>query len=106
MKGENGLTKAGLKNRITDVANPREEKDFSNNEVMTLIENLKSEFRAVAEGVTLLDERLVTVEGRLGGVEGRLGAVENRLSAVEDAVRIAVPSLTSRVTKLEAKVGA
>ena len=83
----------------------KESKSFTPNEVAALVEELKSEFRVVAEGVTGIDERLETVEERLSGVEEKLESVKERLTGVEDAVRVAIPSLTSRVTKLEAKVG-
>ncbi|MBI4711075.1 MAG: hypothetical protein HY767_01220 [Candidatus Omnitrophica bacterium] len=73
-------------------------KMFSSTEVGTLIEELRSDFRAVVEVVAPLPERLTRVEERLS-------AVENRLIRVEDVVRVAIPSLSTRVSTLEAKVG-
>ena len=75
--------------------------DFSAREVAVLVKELKSEFRTVAEGVvSLLPLREEMVE-----VKERLSAVENRLIVCEDAVRIGMPDLYKRVTRLESKVG-
>lgn len=76
----------------------KNDKIFSSTEVGVLVESLRADFRTVAEVVAPIPERLTAVEERLS-------AVENRLTGVEDVVRVAVPSINVRLTKLEAKVG-
>jgi len=85
--------------------NRKNETGFTNSEVGALVENLQSGFNVVAEEVRGLSDRMGVVEDKLVGVEERLGGVELRLSCVEDAVRIAIPSLSKRVSALEAKAG-
>ena len=70
---------------------------FTTTEVGTLVEGLRSEFRTVVEVVAPLP-------GRLSAVEDRLSRVEVRLTGVEDAVRIALPSLSKRVSRIETKL--
>ena len=100
----------------------KEDRAFSTTEVGTLLESLRSEFKVFGEGLTSLlewkdrvdsrldriegrltavEDRLSAVEYRLGLVEGRLTSVEGRLGRVEDAVL----STSSRVSRLETKVG-
>ncbi len=78
---------------------PKNDKTFSNTEVGVLVESLRADFRTVAEVVAPIPERLTAVEERLS-------SVEDRLTGVEDAVRIAIPSLSRRVSILETKVSA
>jgi hypothetical protein len=75
-----------------------EDRTFTATEVGTLIESFDRKLTMVAEGVSGL-----TV--RMDRVEIRLSAVEARLTSVEDAVRVAIPSLTRRVDRLESKAG-
>ena len=63
-----------------------------------LIEDMRGEFRAVTEVVLPLREDMAEVKTRLG-------KVEFRLTCFGDAVQVAVPSLTRRVSALEAKAG-
>ena len=77
-------------------SNPKDNKTFTSTEVGTLVEDLKSSFRAVTEVVAPLP-------GRLSAVEEKLGKLEVRVGSLEDVVRIAIPSLNSRVSALEAK---
>ena len=76
----------------------KEPKSFTPNEVAALVEELKSEFRAVVEVVAPLPNRL-------DKVEERLAVVETEVRSLKDVIGIALPSLTRRVDKLEAKVG-
>jgi len=76
----------------------KNDKAFSNTEVGVLVESLRADFRAVTEVVAPIPERLTAVEERLS-------SVENRLMRVEDVVRVAVPSLSNRVSVLETKAG-
>ena len=78
---------------------PKNPKIFSTNEVAALIEDLKGEFRSVVEVVSPLSERM-------DKVENRLGVLETKVDTLSDAVRVALPSLNQRVSKLEAKIGA
>jgi len=71
---------------------------FSGTEVGTLVESLRADFRTVAEVVAPIPERLTAVEVRLTHVE-------NRLISVEDVIRVAIPSLSNRVSTLETKAG-
>ncbi|MBI3252099.1 MAG: hypothetical protein HYZ52_02110 [Candidatus Omnitrophica bacterium] len=70
-------------------------KEFTAGQVAALVEDLKGEFRTVAEVVTTVHEDMMTVKEEM--IE-----VKNRLTALEDAVRVAVPSLEKRLLKLEA----
>lgn len=80
---------------------PGVEDKFTAREVAALVEDLRSEFRVVSEGlVSLLPLREEMVE-----VKERLTKVEERLGSVEDVLRIALPDLTKRVSRLESKVG-
>ena len=109
------------------------EDNFTAREVAVLVEDLRSEFRTVAEVVLPLREdmaevkerlgkvedavsvlqlvvkdvcgRLTGVEGRLTGVEEGLTGVEGRLTRVEDAVISSIPPLSKRVTRIETKLG-
>ncbi|OGW84897.1 MAG: hypothetical protein A3C35_06880 [Omnitrophica bacterium RIFCSPHIGHO2_02_FULL_46_11] len=72
--------------------------NFTAREVAVLVEDLKSEFRTVVEVVAPLPERL-------SAVEERLGVVETRLTSVEDVLRIALPDLSKRVSRIESKLG-
>jgi hypothetical protein len=74
------------------------EDKFTAREVGVLIEDLKSQFQIVAEVVAPLPERLSAVEERLGKVE-----VEVR--SLKDVIRIAIPDLYKRVSRLETKAG-
>jgi hypothetical protein len=76
----------------------KNDKAFSSAEVGTLVESLRADFRAVTEVVAPLP-------GRLTAVEEKLSAVEDRLIRVEDVVRVAILSLSTRVSTLETKVG-
>jgi polyhydroxyalkanoate synthesis regulator phasin len=73
-------------------------KTFSVTEVGTLIESLRSEFRAVTEGVTALRKDVDELKSRVSALE-----VEVRL--LKDVVRVAIPSINVRLSNLEAKVG-
>ena len=79
--------------------------DFTAREVGVLVEDLKSDFRVVAEGLGALRTDMDEVKERLGGVEERLISVETRLVAVEDVVGASIPDLAKRVTRLELKAG-
>ncbi len=72
--------------------------DFTSNQVAALVEDLKSDFRNVAEGVSALSEDVNRLKEDM--VE-----VKADLTTIKDAVRVSIPSLNNRVTKLEAKVG-
>ena len=74
------------------------EDKFTAREVAVLVEDLRGEFRAVAEG-------LIPLREDMADVKNRLEKVEKRLTGVEDAVRVAIPSLTQRVARLETRAG-
>jgi len=80
------------------MSEPKEVRNFTSNEVASLVEDLKGEFRAVAEGVSSLADRM-------DNVEGRLESLETKVDTLTDAVRITLPNHEKRIAKLEAKVG-
>ena len=84
---------------------PREEKNFTSGEVMALVEDLKSEFRAVAEGVTSLDERMCGLEEDVQTLKDDMTVIKSDLVLIKDAVHLAIPSLNNRLKKLETKIG-
>ena len=73
------------------------EDKFTAREVAVLVEELGNKFRTVSEAVLPLREDMAEVKERLS-------KVESRLTLVEDAVRIAVPSLSKRVSRIETKL--
>jgi len=73
-------------------------KIFSATEVGTLVESLRGDIRAVAEGVTYLHSDMDDVKTRLSSLE-----VEAR--SVKDVLRIAVPSINTRLNRLEVRTG-
>ena len=75
-----------------------EKNGFTNNEVVTMFESLKSEIGIIAEGVSDLG-------GRMSSVENRLSSVETEVKSLKDVMRVAIPTLSQRVTRLETKVG-
>ena len=90
---------------------PREDK-FSAREVATLVEDLRSEFRAVSEVVLPLREDMAEVKERLTKVEDCLTFVEDglkglsgRVTRLETAVTESIPPLSRRVSRLETKAG-
>ena len=74
------------------------EDKYSAREVVAIVEDLKGEFRVVAEAVTGLSERV-------GGLETRVSSLEVRVGTLEDVIRIGVPSINRRLASLEARVG-
>ena len=86
------------------MSNPKkDDKGFTSNEVATLLEDIKSQFRAVTEGVTSLDDRMGRMEEDLQVLKEDMTVVKSDLTTVKDAVSIAIPGLNKRVTTLEAK---
>ena len=74
------------------------EEGFTPSQVGALLETMDKKIDFLAEGIAPIPERLEKIEERLT-------KVEIKLISVEDAVRIAIPSLTKRVNRLENKVG-
>lgn len=75
-----------------------EKEVFTPREVAALVEDLRGEFRAVAEVVLPLRKDMIDVKERLS-------AVEFGLRTLTDAFRVEFPALKSRVSALESKVG-
>ena len=71
---------------------------YTPTEVGALIESLRSDFRLVSEG-------LLALRKDMDDVKERLSKLETRVQRLEDAVRVSLPSITVRLTNLEAKVG-
>lgn len=74
------------------------EDKFTAREVAALVEELKSDFRAVSEVVVPLREDMVEVKERLT-------KVEEQLTGMEDAVRIILPDHERRISRLESEFG-
>ena len=74
------------------------DENFSASEVGALLERIESKFDTFAEALAPIPDRMLAVEERLT-------AVESHFMTMEDAVKIALPELFKRVTKLENKVG-
>ena len=70
------------------------DENFTPTQVGTLLE-------AINKKIDLLTESAAPIPERLSEVEERLTKVETRLISVEDVVRIAIPSLSKRVARLE-----
>ena len=70
------------------------EGDFTRNEVAALVENLRADFRVVAEVVLPLRDDMIEVKERLS-------AVEIEVRSLKDVVAVAIPDLTRRVGRLE-----
>lgn len=75
-----------------------DDKHYTSTEVGALVESFRNDISVIAEGVQELTERM-------DHVEIRLEHIENRLIVCEDAIRISMPDLYKRVTRLETKVG-
>ena len=77
----------------------RDKKDkYSVTEVGILIESFQKDLGSVAEEVRGLGDWRE-------GVNLRLESIEGRLIRMEDAVRVSVPDLSKRLSRLEAKAG-
>ena len=81
------------------MTDPREEKKFTSGEVMTLVESFRNDIRTIAEDLGSVKENVI-------GLKEDMVEVKTDLTTIKDTLRIAIPSITNRVTKLEAKVGA
>jgi len=81
---------------VTQIIMSAMEDKFTAREVAVLVEELKSEFRTVAEVVAPIPERL-------SAVEERLTIVETEVRSLKDVIRLAIPDLSKRVSRLETK---
>lgn len=79
-----------------------DEKGFTSNQVAALLEDLKSQFKAVVEVVVPIHEDVIKIKEDMVEVKDRLSSVENRLIAVEIAVTGAIPTINKRLSALEA----
>ena len=75
-----------------------EKNGFTNNEVVTMFESLKSEIGIIAEGVSDLG-------GRMSSVKNRLSSVETEVRSLKDVIKVAIPVINQRIARLETKVG-
>lgn len=76
-------------------------KEFTATEVMALVEDLRSDFRVVAEQVTELTGRMQAVEGRLDTLDEKMDIV---VASIPHKVNQSeFNQLERRVTVLEAK---
>ena len=71
---------------------------FSAREVAVLIEDLRSEFRHVSEGLPPLGEGM-------SDVKERLSVLESEVRSLKDAFKLFISGLIKRVDCLETKLG-
>ena len=75
-----------------------EGKNFSNNEVMALVESFRNDIRGIAEDLS-------SVKDDVSILKEDMTEVKTDLILIKDAVRVAIPALTQRVNRLESKAG-
>ena len=73
--------------------NPKDDRNFSNNEVMALVESFKNDIKVIAEDTTSLREDMAEVKDRLS-------SVETTLKTLDDAVRNTLPDHEKRIAKV------
>jgi len=76
----------------------KNEKTYSVTEVGTLVESVRNDISVIAEDLS-------SVKKDVSLLKTDMAEVKVRLITIEDGVRIAIPSLTRRVSAIEAKVG-
>ena len=74
------------------------DKTFSVTEVGTLVESLRGDISVVAEN-------MVSVKDDFSVLKSDVHELKTDMKLVKDVIRVAIPSLSARVTNLEAKVG-
>ena len=76
------------------------EDKFTAREVGVLIEELRSDFRTVSEGLT----SLLPLKEDMIEVKNRLSNLEFEVRTLKDVIRVEIPSIKSRLSAVEAKV--
>ncbi|MBI2871222.1 MAG: hypothetical protein HYY14_05870, partial [Candidatus Omnitrophica bacterium] len=76
----------------------RENKEFSSREVATLVESLKSNISTIAEDVVSVKEDVAILKHDM--VE-----VKSDVAIIKDAIRVTLPSLDKRLTRVESQQG-
>ena len=79
---------------------PKDPKIFSANDVAVMVEDLKSEFRAVTEMIQPMHSDIIQLKEDISQLKEDMTVVKLGVSALGSDVR----SFTHRITKLEAKV--
>ena len=80
------------------VTKKKTEDNFTVTEVGTLVESLRNDISVIAEDLT-------SVKNNVNILRTDVHELKNGMKIVRDVVRIAIPSLSVRVSSLEAKVG-
>ena len=75
----------------------KEDRPFSGTEVGALIESFRGEISAIAERLGIVCEDITVLKTDVG-------EIKNRLVTVEDTIRISLPNIYSRLSRLENKV--
>lgn len=70
---------------------------YSNTQVASLLEQIRSDFKSVTEVVIPLREDM-------DEVKKRLTSLENEMRSVKDVIRITLPNHENRISRLEKKV--
>ena len=76
----------------------KNDQTYSATEVGTLVESLRNDISVIAEDLT-------SVKNDVSGLKTDMIQVKADLVTIKDTIRIAIPSLTRRVSILEAKAG-
>ena len=82
---------------IEEFKMPDPTRGFTANEVAALVENIEKKIDTVLEILSPLQEDVNVLKEDNA-------EIKERLTRIEDAVRVSVPDLNKRVSKLEAKV--
>jgi hypothetical protein len=75
----------------------KEDRPFTGTEVGTLIKSLRDDISVVAEGVGA-----IRVDVNI--LKNDMQDLKRKMITVEDAIRISIPSINNRLSRLEAKV--
>lgn len=78
----------------------KENKTYSQDQVVTILEDIKDQFTAFGEGLDVVSHTVERLEGRFDTLEGRFDTLEGRFNTLEGRF----DHLESRFDTLEAKV--
>ena len=74
------------------------EESFTPGQVGAILEAMDTKISLIAEAVAPIPEKLEKIEDRLG-------TLETDVRFIKDVIRIEIPSMRSRIDKIETRVG-